>query len=70
MGLKLTENKYPDCPEVQHKRAGDESYDICGTNTKPCVIEHGLYECETYNLFLKEEGYATDNSRRNPRSDI
>ncbi|KKN60081.1 hypothetical protein LCGC14_0535500 [marine sediment metagenome] len=57
MGMTLTENTYPDCPNVQHKRVGDESYDICETNTKPCVIEHGLYECETYNLFLKEEGY-------------
>ena len=45
----------PRCPEVIRKQAGDESYDICGLNTKACLIEHGLNECDTYNEFLKEE---------------
>lgn len=36
-----------ECPYIQRKLAGDETYDICEINTKPCLIEHGLYECET-----------------------
>ena len=50
--MVLTEK--PNCPEVIHRRVGDETYDICDLNTKPCVIEHGLYECETYNEYLEE----------------
>ncbi len=37
------------CPHIIRKRAGDESYDICELNTKACLIEHGLYECEIWN---------------------
>ena len=55
MGLILTEYKDIDCPEVRHKRAGDEAYDICNLNTKSCLIEHGLYECDYYNDYLKEK---------------
>ena len=54
MGLVLTEYKDADCPEVRHKRAGDESYDICALNGKACLEEHGLYECEYFNNYLKE----------------
>jgi len=42
------------CPHIQRKLAGDEAYDICEINTKPCVIEHGLYECETWEEIQKE----------------
>lgn len=52
MGLTLTKSNTPDCPEVRHKRAGDETYDICDLNGKACLIEHGLYECEIYYEFL------------------
>ena len=38
-----------ECPHIQRKRADDETYDICELNTKPCLIEHGHYECETWN---------------------
>ena len=41
------------CPEVRHKRAGDEYYDICDLNGKHCLIEHGL-KCEYYEEYLKE----------------
>lgn len=44
-----------ECPYIQRKRAGDETYDICEINTKSCLIEHGLYECETWNEIRKEE---------------
>ena len=54
MGIILTEYKEGDCPEVRHKRAGDESYDICKLNEKPCLIEHGLYECPLFNKYLEE----------------
>lgn len=54
MGLTLTKREYPDCPEVRRKRAGDETYDVCNLNSKPCLIEHGLYECNYYNDYLRE----------------
>lgn len=54
MGMTLTAYKEGECPEVRHKRAGDESYDICNLNSKSCLIEHGLYECEIFNDYLKE----------------
>ncbi len=40
----------PDCPEVRHKRAGDESYDVCDIKGRFCTIE----DCEYYNEYLKE----------------
>jgi len=49
----LTKYQDKECPEVRHKRAGDETYDICDLNGKRCLIEHG-YECEYYNDYLKE----------------
>lgn len=54
MGLILTEYVDTECPEVRHKRAGDESYDVCDLNGKACLIEHGLYECDYYNEYLEE----------------
>jgi len=52
----ITFGKYTDidCPEIRHKRANDEVYDICNLNGKRCLIEHGLYECDFYDYFLKE----------------
>ena len=44
----------PDCPEVRHRRAGDESYDWCDVADKYCLIQHGTLECEIYNDYLKE----------------
>ena len=41
------------CPEVRHKRAEDEYYDICDLNGKHCLIEHGL-KCDYYEEYLKE----------------
>ena len=38
-----------ECPYIQRKLAGDETYDICEINGKPCLIEHRLYECEIWN---------------------
>ena len=57
----VTKDK-PRCPEVITKQAGDESYDICRLNTKPCLIEHGLYECEYYEQFLTEEEQDASNN--------
>lgn len=56
MGTTLNAYKETDCPEVGHKRAGDESYDICKFTGKSCLIEHGLYECDYFNKFLEERG--------------
>ena len=42
------------CPHIIRKLVGDEIYDICDLNTKACVIEHGLYECETWELIKQE----------------
>jgi len=42
------------CPHIIRKQAGDESYDICELNTKPCLIEHGLYECEIWEEIKRE----------------
>ena len=44
-----------ECPEVRHKSAGDESYDICDLNGKLCLLEEGFCECEYFNDYLKEE---------------
>lgn len=44
----------PKCPHVIRMQAGDETYDICELNTKSCLIEHGQYECEEFNFWLKE----------------
>ena len=49
------ESLFDRCPHIIRKRVGDESYDICDLNTKSCLIEHGLYECETWNK-IQEEG--------------
>jgi len=43
-----------DCPEVVHKQAGDESYDICNLDSHQCGEEHG-YGCDIYNEHLQEE---------------
>ena len=45
------------CPHVIRKRAGDESYDICELNSKPCLAEHGLYECDIYQEYLEKLFY-------------
>ena len=47
------------CPHIIRKRAGDESYDLCELSDRPsglksCLIEHGLYECETWEEIKKE----------------
>jgi len=42
------------CPHIIRKQAGDESYDICELNTKPCLIEHGLYVCEIWEEIKRE----------------
>lgn len=47
-------DKEQECPHIQRKQAGDETYDICELNSKPCLIEHGLYECETWNGIKRE----------------
>ena len=54
MGITLEKYKGLECPEVRHRRAGDESYDICDLNTKACLIEHGLYRCDYYESPLAE----------------
>ena len=42
------------CPHIIRKRAGDETYDLCELTERPsgriqpCLIEHGLYECKTW----------------------
>ena len=46
--------KDDECPYIQRKLAGDETYDICEINSKSCLIEHGLYECEIWNE-IKED---------------
>ena len=51
--IEMTESNLPDCPDVRHKRAGDETYDICGLNDKGCLLEAGL-ECEYYNEFVSK----------------
>jgi len=57
----ITAYKEGECPEVRHKRAGDESYDMCNlVIDKPCLIEHGLYRCEYFEQYLEEE----DNGRQ------
>lgn len=43
-----------DCPYVKRKSAGDESWDFCEINDKPCLRESGL-ECDIYNEWLKEK---------------
>jgi len=42
------------CPEAEERLAGDEPYTICKLNGKSCLIEHGLYTCDTYDI-IKEE---------------
>lgn len=54
MGIILTAYKEGECPEVRHKRAGDETYDICNLTGKACLVEHGLYTCEYFEKYLKE----------------
>uniref|UniRef100_A0A6M3LID3 Uncharacterized protein n=1 Tax=viral metagenome TaxID=1070528 RepID=A0A6M3LID3_9ZZZZ len=44
-----------ECPHIIRRLAGDETYDICELNTKSCLIEHGLYECEIWNEIQEEE---------------
>ena len=57
--IEITESNLPDCPNVRHKRAGDETYDICGLahelwrHDKGCLLEAGL-ECEYYNEFVSK----------------
>lgn len=43
------------CPHIITKQAGDETYDICELNTKSCLEEHGLYECDTWEAIKREE---------------
>ena len=50
----LKEQKLSRCPHIIRKLAGDETYDTCGLNTKSCLIEHGLYDCETWEEIQKE----------------
>ena len=50
----LTAYKEGECPEVRHKRAGDEYYDICDLNGKHCLVEHGLYHCDYFEEYLKK----------------
>jgi len=50
----LQQQKLSRCPEIIRKLAGDETYDICNLNDKPCLIEHGLYECEEWNQIQAE----------------
>lgn len=50
----LQEQKLSRCPHIIRKLAGDETYDICGLNTKACLIEHGIYECYTWKEIQKE----------------
>ena len=45
------------CPHIIRKRVGDESYDICDLKGKSCLIEHGLYECETWEVIKRESFY-------------
>lgn len=42
------------CPHIIQKQAGDETYDTCELNTKACLIEHGLYECEVWDEIQRE----------------
>ena len=48
------------CPHIIRKLAGDETYDICelterpSGRVKPCLIEHGLYECSIWDEIQKE----------------
>ena len=55
MGLTLDAYDERDCPEVGHKRAGDEIYDLCKLNDKHCLEEHGLYHCGYYEEYLREK---------------
>ena len=57
MGLILTKQKEADCPEVRHRRVGDETYDICDLTGRNCLLEHGLYECAFFLDFLSKESY-------------
>jgi len=43
------------CPHIIRRQAGDETYDLCELTTKPCLTEHGLYECEVWKEIQKEE---------------
>ena len=45
----MMNTKDDECPYILRKLAGDETYDTCEINTKSCLIEHGLYECEIWN---------------------
>ena len=48
------------CPHIIRKQAGDETYDLCELTERPsgriqsCLIEHGLYECETWKEIYNE----------------
>lgn len=50
----LKEQKLSRCPNIITRRAGDESYDMCSEADKECLIQHGHYECETWNEIQKE----------------
>jgi len=43
------------CPYIIRRQAGDESYDTCELTTNSCLIEHGLYTCDTWEEIKKEE---------------
>lgn len=45
---QLEDRRAKECPHIIRRSAGDETYDICELNTKACLIEHGLYKCETW----------------------
>ena len=50
----VQQQKLSRCPNIIRKLAGDETYDTCDLNSKPCLIEHGLYECEEWDRILAE----------------
>lgn len=50
MGSVLTAYEETDCPEMRHKRAGDEYYDICSLNGKHCEPD----DCPYYKKYLEE----------------
>ncbi len=52
--IALEQQKLSRCPHIIRKLAGDETYDMCELNDKICLIEHGIYECETWDEIQKE----------------
>lgn len=42
-----------DCPYIVGRAAGDESWDFCEVNGKPCLLMSGS-ECDIYNEWLRE----------------